>query len=131
MSLVTDEELDRVRLLGELHRDGAGPLGHPARVRLGRHAGDPDEAHVVVDEVTLEPSHEHGVDAEEVAGEHALGLYGEELRPRLPRAPGRRFDAVALQDRQTLDGAIGMPMVASSRGCAASPRSDSPRPSGG
>jgi hypothetical protein len=47
---VTDEELDRRRLLGELHGDVPGQLGYLVADRLGRHAGYPDESAVVVDE---------------------------------------------------------------------------------
>ena len=38
---VADAELDRVRLVGEFHRDVTGLLGDPAGDRVGRDAGDP------------------------------------------------------------------------------------------
>jgi hypothetical protein len=38
------------RLLGELHAEVAGLLGHPVGDRIGSHAGDPDGPGVVVDE---------------------------------------------------------------------------------
>ncbi len=50
---IVDEELDSARLVGELHREVAGLLGHPRGRRFGRDAGDTHEAPVVMDE------HEH------------------------------------------------------------------------
>ena len=48
MSRDADEELARVRLVGEFHRDVAGLLGDPAGDRVRSNAGDPHEAAVVV-----------------------------------------------------------------------------------
>ncbi len=55
---------------------------------MGGDAGDPDEAGVVVDEEEhIEPPEQHGVDAEEVAGDEAFRLSGEELSSGWPRPP--------------------------------------------
>ena len=60
---VADEELDRGRLVGEVHREVAGLLGHPLGDRVGGDAGDPYETRVVVDEHEhVEPAEEDGVD---------------------------------------------------------------------
>jgi len=47
---IADEELDGVRLGGELHRDVAGLLGDSAGEWVRSDAGDPRETRVVVDE---------------------------------------------------------------------------------
>ena len=79
---IADEELDRVRPVGELHREVPGLLGDPARDRVGRDAGDPHETAVVVDEPEdIEPAEEKGVDLEEVARHQLSRLGGEELGP--------------------------------------------------
>ena len=59
---------------------------------------------MVDEEEHVEPAEEHGVDAEEVAGDQALRLRGEELRPGWPRPPRRGLDVVALQDRPDARG---------------------------
>ena len=82
---VADEELDGVRLLGELHANVASLLGHPLADRMSRHTGNSDQAHVVVDEEEhVESAEQHRVDAQEVAGHQALRLGGEKLRPCWP-----------------------------------------------
>ena len=96
------------RLVGEVHREVAGLLGHPVGDRLGGHAGDPDKARVVVDEhEDVEPAEEHRVDMEEVARHQSLRLCGKELRPGRSRSPRRRLDTVALQDRPDARGGDG------------------------
>jgi hypothetical protein len=93
---IADEELDRARLFGEVHREVAGLLGDPAGDRVGRDAGDSDTSRVVVDEHEhVEPAEKDGVDMEEVARHQPLGLGREELRPGRSRSSRRRFDAVA------------------------------------
>jgi hypothetical protein len=60
---ISDEELDSVRLLGELHRRVAGLLVHPAGQRIRSDAGDPDATRVVMDEhEDVEPAEENRVD---------------------------------------------------------------------
>ena len=82
---IADEELDRVRLVGELHREVPGLLGDPAGDRVRRDAGDPHETRVVVDEhEQIAPAEENGVDVEEVARHQPLRLGGEELGPGRP-----------------------------------------------
>ena len=41
---IADEELDRVRLVGEVHREVPSLLGDPVSSWVGGHAGDPHEA---------------------------------------------------------------------------------------
>jgi hypothetical protein len=85
---ITDEELRRARLVGELHGEVASLLGHPFGNWLRGHAGDPDEARVVVDEDEhVEPPEEDRVDAEEVARHQPFRLRSEELRPGRSRSP--------------------------------------------
>jgi hypothetical protein len=70
---ITDEELDRVSSLGELHADVSGLLGHPVGDRPGRQACDPDDPRVVVDEEEhVGPAEQHGIHAEKVAGDQAF-----------------------------------------------------------
>ncbi len=112
---VTDEELDRVRLLGELQADVAGLLGHPVSGRLGGHAGDPVSPDVVVDEEEhVEPAEQHGVDAEEVAIDQALRLSGEDSAQVGPDRRGESSVSWRFRIARTLDAAIGMPMLANS-----------------
>ena len=60
---IADEELDRVCVVSEVHRDIAGLLGDPAGDRVGRDAGDPYATAVVVDEHEhVEPAEKDGVD---------------------------------------------------------------------
>lgn len=82
---VPDQELDRTRVLAELHTEVAGLLGHPVGDGLGGNAGDPHETSVVLDEDQhVESAKEHGVDVEEVAGNKPFRLCGEELAPCRP-----------------------------------------------
>ena len=82
---IADEELDRARALGEVHRQVAGLLGHPVGDWVSRDAGDADEERVMVDEhEDVEPAEKNGVDVEEVTGHQSLRLRGEELRPGWP-----------------------------------------------
>jgi len=102
---IADEELDRVCVVGEVHRDIAGLLGDPAGDRVGRDAGDPHATAVVVDEHEhVEPAEENGVDVEEVARLQTFRLAGEELRPGRSRPSRRWIDAVALQGRPDARG---------------------------
>jgi hypothetical protein len=100
---IEDEELDRVRPVGELHREVPGLLGDPAGDRVRRDAGDPHETRVVVDEhEDVEPAEENGVDMEEVA-RHRLSVMTEPGASDIvpvelpPDPPGLRPDAVAQQ----------------------------------
>jgi len=75
--MVTDQELDGIRQLGELHANIAGLLGYPVGGWLGGHAGEPAGPGVVVNEEEyVKPAEQHGVDAEEVAGDETLRLSG-------------------------------------------------------
>jgi hypothetical protein len=112
---ISDDERDCACLFGELHREVASLLGHPAGDRLGGHTGDPHEARVVVDEhEDVEPAEENAVDMEEVA---RLSPFACAERNSAQVGPNRRGDgSMALRFRiaQTLDGAVSIPTVVSS-----------------
>ena len=83
---VTDEELDRrsparrvpcERLRACWVTQSATGLAVTPAIRTRRRVVVDEEEHV-------EPAEQHGVDAEEVAGDQALRLGGEELRPGRP-----------------------------------------------
>jgi len=68
--------------LGEVRADVPGLLGHPVPRWLGGHAGEANEASVVLDEEQdVEASEQEGVHVEEVTGDQALRLEMEELSP--------------------------------------------------
>ena len=52
----------------------------------------------------VEPAEKDGVDMKEVAGDQALRLRSQELRPSRSQSPRRRLDAVTLQDRPDARG---------------------------
>jgi hypothetical protein len=82
---------------------------------MSGHASDPDGPGVVVDEEEhVDPAEQHGIDAEEVARDQTLRLSSEELRPVGPDRRGEGLMSWRFRIAQTLDEAIGMPMVASS-----------------
>ena len=68
---------------------------------------------MVDEEEHVEPTEEHRVDAEEVAGEPALRLRCEELRPGWPLR-GEGSTSWRFRISQTLKGGIAIPIVASS-----------------
>jgi hypothetical protein len=69
----------------------------PRRVR-----GDPEDVDaaggVLDDEERVEPVQGDGVEVEQVAGEHPVGLSSEELGPGGSGSAGRRVDASVVQD---------------------------------
>src|SRR3954449_3755484 len=61
---------------------------------MGCDAGDVDLTGGDLDEEQhVDPFEQHGVDGEEVAGQHRVRLRGEELFPGRPGPPRRRVDA--------------------------------------
>ena len=113
---VADEELGWNRTLREVVADVAGLLGHPVTDGLGRDTSEMDDPGVKVDEEPhREPSEQDGVDGKEIARDQALGLGTEELRAQVgPDRRGAGSMPWRLRIAQTLDGAMEMPMVASS-----------------
>ena len=111
---IADEELESVRLVGEVHREIAGLLGHPIGYRRGGHAGDPHETRVVVGELL-------GFDglASAASGKEplAIGLAGavemtpvvreplQELRPEQGR--GERSGGATTR-LDTVDGSVSL-----------------------
>jgi hypothetical protein len=96
---VSDQELQAVNVILEVHEQVAGLLGHPRASRMG---GDPGQVHapgsVLDEEQYVQAAQEYGVGVEEVRGENGLGLPGQELTPGLPGAPGCGVDAGVLED---------------------------------
>ena len=87
---IADGELGRGRLFGELHREVASLLGHPASDRLGGHGGDPPESRLVGGEREhVEPTEKDSEDVGELARRQSLRLGGEELRPTRSRGRSR------------------------------------------
>jgi hypothetical protein len=78
----------------EVHQQVPGLLGDPGAGRMGGHPDDVDLAGGDLDEEQhVDPFEQHGVDGEEVAGQHRVRLRGEELFPGRPGPPRRRVDA--------------------------------------
>jgi hypothetical protein len=96
---VSDEELESVRMIVEVHQQVAGLLGHPVARRAGGNPGQVHAAGAVLDEEQhVQAAKEHGVGVEEVRGQDRLGLGVEERPPGLPGSPGRGIDAGVLED---------------------------------
>jgi hypothetical protein len=83
----------------EVHEQVAGLLGNPGTGRVSGGADNLDSAgRQFQEEQDVDPFEEHRVDGEEVAGEDAVGLGGEELFPCRPAASWCRVDAGVVQD---------------------------------
>jgi hypothetical protein len=82
---VSDQEPERPSVLGEIACEVAGNLGDE---RAGRMIGDPEDVHYSAleldDEQRIELGELDGVHDEEVGGQDAARLGGEELLPRRP-----------------------------------------------
>ena len=98
-----------------IHEQIADLLGHPRFGRVGRHTGQMHRASAELDEQQdVEPSQEHRVDGEEIAGQDRGGLGGEELAPRWAHPTRRRIESSPLQVCHTVEGATRCPSPASS-----------------
>ncbi len=94
-----DQELDALSALAEFVRDVPRLLDHPGSRRVVRDAGDVHLSGVELDEEEdVQLLQEHGVDGEEVAGQHRRGLGLQELLPRRPSSLRGGIKAVALKD---------------------------------
>jgi hypothetical protein len=95
---VPDKELDRSTAVGEITDQVAGHLGDEG---TGRVVGDTEEVHLtgrkLDHEEHVELLQRHGVHREEVRGQHALCLSGQELSPGRA-APWSRSETVLAQD---------------------------------
>jgi hypothetical protein len=101
---VVDEEPELPDAVPKVHDEVAGLLGYPRSRRVRRHPQDVDAAGGDLEhEQHVQAPEQHRVDVEEVARQQALGLSGQELPPRQPRAARRRIDAGAFE--QQPDGA--------------------------
>jgi hypothetical protein len=83
---IVDEELHRGHALAQVHDEVPGLLHYPWPGRVGRHSGQMDTAvDVLNEEHRVQPGTEHRLHVEEVGGDDASGLGGEELLPGRPR----------------------------------------------
>ncbi len=96
---VPDHERELSHAIAEVHQEVARLLGKPGTAGVGR---DPQKVHpaggVLHHEQHVQPVQQHRVDAEEVGGEDAVGLGGEELPPGGAATARRGIDAGSLQD---------------------------------
>ena len=122
---VSDQELQIVGALTEVHQRVPGLLYRPCGGGVGGDAGQVDAAIVMLDdEQHIEPAEEDGVDVEEVDRCDRLGLGGQELPPAVGCAPRRGVDAGGLEDLPDGGGRDLVARVPSARRrSAGSPRS--------
>jgi hypothetical protein len=96
---VADEESEVPVGVVEVHEQVAGLLGEPGCGRVGGDAEDVDAAGAVFDdEECLEPVQGDRVEVEQVAGQDAVGLGVEELRPGRPGPARCGVDARGVED---------------------------------
>ena len=97
---VADEVAQRLDPLTQVEEQVAGLLGHPFTGWVGGHPG---QVHSPVgdfdEDQDVQPAQQHRLDGEEVAGDDAVGLGGEELPPARPVPPWRRVHTSVVQDR--------------------------------
>ena len=116
---VSDQELQIVGALTEVHQRVPGLLCRPCGGGVGGDAGQVDAAIVMLDdEQHIEPAEEDGVGVEEVGRCDRLGLGGQELPPAVGPAPRRGADAGGLED---LPDGGGRDLVPQTRQLAADP----------
>jgi hypothetical protein len=83
----------------EAHGQIPGLLGRPGTGRVRCFPGDVQRAGVVLDDDQyVEAVEQHGVDCEEITGDYAAGLRGEELLPGRPGSARCRIDAGGGED---------------------------------
>ncbi|WP_372517718.1 hypothetical protein [Frankia tisae] len=93
------EQLEPAAVLLETHQQAPRPPGDPGCGRMVRDAEDIDVAGGALDdEEHVDPLQEHGVDGEEITGQQAGCLRGQERPPRAVCSPRCRADAGAVQD---------------------------------
>jgi hypothetical protein len=96
---VSDQELQAVGPLAEVHERVPGLLHGPRGGRVSGDAGQVNAAMVMLDdEQHIEPTEKHGIDMEEVDRGDCLGLSGQELPPAAGGALRRGVDAGCLED---------------------------------
>jgi hypothetical protein len=100
---VAQQEPQRSSALVEVHQQVPGLLGHPGAGRMRGHPDQVDPAGGDLhEEQHVDPPEEHGIDGEEIAGQHRVRLGGQKLRPGRPAAPRRRVDAGLVEDFHTV-----------------------------
>ena len=96
---VADEEPESSTGVLEVHEQVAGLLGEPGCGGVG---GDAEDVHatagVLDDEEDVEPVRGDRVEVEQVAGEDAVGLRSQELRPGRSGSAWRRVDPGGVKD---------------------------------
>ena len=96
---VPDQELDRGRALAQVHQEVAGCLRGPRAVGVRGDAGQVSPAGAVLDhDQRVDAPQQHGVHVDEVGGDDAAGLGGQELLPGRAGAAGRGTDPRGVQD---------------------------------
>ena len=96
---IPDQELDRGRAWPGVHQEIAGCLRRPGAVRVRGDAGQVGAAGAVLDDDQgIDATQQHGIHMDEVNGEDAAGLRGQELLPRWARAAGCGIDPRGMQD---------------------------------
>jgi len=116
---VSDQELQAVGPLSDVHEDVPGLLDRPCGGGVGGDAGQVNAAIVVLeDEQHVKPTAKDGVDVEEVDRGDRLGLGGQEPLPSGRRAVRCGVDAGGLED---LPDGGGRDLVAEACQLAADP----------
>lgn len=95
---VPGQERELSCAVAEVHHQVPCLLGNPGAGGVGGDAQQVDAAGgVLYHEQYGEPVTQHGLDAEEVGGENAVGLGSQELAPAVPTAVRCRVDAGSLR----------------------------------
>src|ERR1039458_9898791 len=98
---VADKEPETLAGVIEVGSEVTCDLGHPWAVWVGSGTKDVGDASLQLDhEQDVVPAEQHGVDMEEVGGDDALGLGGEELAPSGARSSRSRWETMTAQDRR-------------------------------
>ncbi len=112
---VSDQELQAVGPLTEVHEDVPGLLDRPCGGRVGGDTGQVNAAMVVLDdEQHIEPAQENGVDMEEVDRGDRLGLAEGNWFQLAAARCGAGSMPAALRISQMVEGAILCPRPVSS-----------------
>jgi hypothetical protein len=99
--LTADKEPETPAGVIEVGSEVPCDLGHPWAVWAGGDTEDVDDASLQLDhEQHVVAAEQHSVDVEDVDGNDALGLGGEELAPSGALTSGSRWETVPTQDRR-------------------------------
>jgi hypothetical protein len=102
---VPHQELHRSCSLAQVHQEVAGGLRRPCAVRVRGNADQVSMVGAVLDhDQGVEAAEQHGVHVDEVDGDDAAGLSGQELLPGRAGAAGRGIDSGIVQDLPDREG---------------------------